>query len=89
MSGSPRFTVFLSLIACLVLTIGCSTEEHFTSKIARKNVSPDLKTLSLTKEQQKNVHARSMDVNLRQFNEDADTLLLIDRPSMLTRMPVP
>lgn len=88
MSRSPRFAVLLGLITCMALTIGCSTEDHFTSKIARKNVSPDLKTLSLTKEQQKNVHARSMDVNLRQFNEDADTLLLIDRPSMLTRMPV-
>ena len=89
MAGTTTRTVWCALVLALgLLTVaGCSNK--FTAKTARKNISPSLDTLSLTPEQRKNRHARTVDVNLRQVNEDVDRLLLLDRSTMLNRNPMP
>ncbi len=75
------------LVLCLLSIGGCSNK--FTPEMARANVSPAQDTLALTREQMDNRYARTIDVNLRQFNEDVDMLLLLDRPSFLSRTPMP
>jgi len=68
---------------------GCSSDNGFTPKKARKNISPALEMMALTKEQRKNRTAYTFDVNLRQLNDDVDSILLLDRPTYLTRSPMP
>ena len=82
-----------TVLCALALGLGLSTiggcSDKFTAKTARKNISPSLDTLSLTREQMKNRSARTMDINLRQLNEDVDRLLLLDQPTILNRNTMP
>ena len=43
----------------------------------------------MAKEQRKNRTAYTFDVNLRQLNDDVDMIFLLDRPTYLTRSPMP
>ena len=74
-------------VACLLMGGGCS--QKFTVATARRNMSPKLETMTATHEQRLNAYARTVDVNLRQLNDDIDELLLLDRPMLTTRTPVP
>lgn len=79
-------------VAALVLFAGlglggCS--DRITAEGTRWNMSPELSTMAMTKEQRKNMQARSLDTTMRQINDDIDFLLLLDKPSKLTIYPVP
>ena len=80
---------FVAALTSMSVLGGCSSDEGFTSKTARKNLSPAMETLALSKEQRKNRSAYTTDVNLRQLNDDWDSILLLDRPMYLTRSPMP
>ena len=81
--------VTIALLAVLILLGGCSSDDGFTSRDARRNLSPAMDSMGLTKEQRKNRTAYTFDVNLRQLNDDVDMILLLDRPTYLTRSPMP
>jgi hypothetical protein len=67
--------------------VGCN---KVTPGSVRDNYSPDLETTTLNAGQRKNRAARTLDLNVRQFNDDFDRhILMLDRPSRLTRYPVP
>ena len=87
--AGKTFSVLCSILLLLSLLAVAGCSKKFTPDMARANVSPSLDTLALTREQMKNRYARTFDVNLRQFNEDVDTLLLLDRSSYLSRTPMP
>ncbi len=82
----------LSSICVLLLAVsllsGCG-KKLITSKTARKNVSPSLKTSLRTAEQQRNRTKWIDDVDARQFEDDLEAIFLIERPSRLTPYPIP
>jgi hypothetical protein len=83
----------LALLALLIalggLTVGC--QEDFTEADVYRDLSPELETIGLTSAQRRNRSARTIDTNLRAFNDDLDHFLLFDRPARIVsgRPPVP
>lgn len=69
-----------------VFTTGCN---RVTADSVRSNMSPELQSVAMSKEQRKNHHARVMDHTLRQWHDDWDYLLLMDRPRRMTKYPLP
>ncbi len=67
---------------------GCDNNKITASKV-RSDMSPELDSIAMTKEQRKNEHARTVDTDLRQVWDDLDMLLLLDRPVRLSRYPIP
>ncbi len=90
----PRATLsVLSLIAVVGLS-GCSmlgprTSHDPDASRIRKNPSPELHTLHETPHDVQNVIAIMQNENARMRNQDAQRVLMLDRPSRLTREPVP
>ncbi len=87
-------TLAMGLSSLLMMSTGCqSTNRHeswqITTRDLRRDMSPSLKTLTQTREQHATSKARVTDLNLRMIHDDMDLLLLQDRPSYLTRYPVP
>ena len=86
-----RMIQFACCVSAMLLTLlligGCS--QKITAATVRRNLTPELETLSLTHEQRLNVHARTKNLGWRQLESDLDRLLLLDRPVRLTRYPVP
>lgn len=88
MARTPQLVLCAWCLALVLVAIsGCSNK--FTAYNARSHINPSLGTLSLTPEQMKNRYARTHDVNSRQLSDDLDALLLINRPTMLNRNPMP
>ena len=81
--------ISIALLASVFLLGGCGSSDVFTSRDARKNISPAMETMAMAKEQRKNRTAYTFDVNLRQLNDDVDMIFLLDRPTYLTRSPMP
>lgn len=59
------------------------------SRLIRRNLTPELKTLYQRPVDVKNDLALMSDENLRMFNQDLGRAFYTDRPSRLTREPVP
>ncbi len=83
----------LSLLAVVGLS-GCSvlgprTSHDPDADRIRKNPTPELHTLHETPHDVQNVIAIMQNENARMRNQDAQRVLMIDRPSRLTREPVP
>ncbi|MCE9591515.1 MAG: hypothetical protein K8S99_13435 [Planctomycetes bacterium] len=77
----------LCVVLVAVAVGGCSNK--ITGDSVRGDMSPELGGLASTREQSKTTHAHSMDTTGRQFWDDVDKFLLIDRPLRLSRYPVP
>lgn len=67
-------------------TVGCSQNR---AQEVRANPTPDLETLYQNDEDIKNAIARTFDENGRMFWQDLGRAFYWDRPSRLTREPVP
>lgn len=80
---------FLISLSFLSLLAGCQSEQRITADSVRADMSPELETLALTPQQRLNRTARTIDTNLRQFNDDWDALWLLDRPRAMSPMPIP
>ncbi len=84
------------LLGVCVLTVmllvggagGCASD-RITAKSVRKDMSPEMQSVALMREQRKNVHARTKDTTYRQIWDDLDHIFLLDRPSRLSEYPVP
>lgn len=79
----------IGLVAGVLVFGGCSSDQLFTSKHAKKNISPAMELMAQTKEQRKNRTAYTFDVNFRQLNDDVDSVLLLERPMQMHRAPMP
>jgi len=80
-----------SILACLALVAagslplgGCSTASKY-----RANLTPDLKTLYQREDDIRNAMAIMSDENGRMLNQDLGRAFYTDRPSRLTREPIP
>jgi len=82
-----RMLVCALCVGALVVAAGCN--KTITAETARKNLSPNLNRMALTREQRLNKHAWTADIERRQLEDDVDNILMIDRPGRLTRYPVP
>ncbi|MCX5662114.1 MAG: hypothetical protein NTW19_20755 [Planctomycetota bacterium] len=90
MSGANmiRCVAMVVLASAGLLSLGgCS--DRITAEGVRWNMSPELQGMANTPDQRKNTQARSMDTTMRQFNDDMDMVLMINKPSHLTIYPVP
>jgi len=79
-------------LACLMLTLvgvtGCESDPY-SPEAVRKNLMPEMQSLARTKEQWKNVRARTFNTNSRQMYEDWNAIMLFDRPVWMSIYPVP
>ena len=87
MSQMQRMFSLAAIVVGLALVGGCS--DKITGDSVRMDMSPELKSEAHNSEQLENRYARSQDTTLRQIWDDIDELLLRDRPSRLSRYPVP
>lgn len=76
------------LAGFMVIGGGCS-KQKVTAKSARRDLSPELQSMSLMSEQRKNMHARTHDTNMRQIWDDLDAILLLKHPVRLANYPMP
>jgi hypothetical protein len=67
---------------------GCDDNKITADKV-RRDMSPELQSVAMTHEQRKNREARNVDTTMRQFWDDLDMILLLDKPVRLTRYPLP
>lgn len=79
----------LAVCMCLVLPAFLTGCNRVTASSVRRNMSPELQSVALSKEQRKNKHARVYDHTLRQIHDDWDYLWLIDRPRRMSKYPMP
>lgn len=70
-----------------LMAAGC--QQPVTADRVRSNPTPELESISMSTEQRKNAHARTVDTNLRQLWDDFDSVLFLDRPLRLSRYPIP
>lgn len=80
----------VALLACLLgvsSLVGCADGGRLHSY--RANPTPEMNTLGMTVEEEKNRDTMMMDTNLRAFNEDGARALLTDRPSRMTPRRIP
>ncbi len=84
----------LTLAAAPLLMVGCQSSSDYddgyiTADMVRADMSPELQTLSMTPEQRKNMHARSLDTTMSQIHEDWDRIWYLNKPIGMSRYPVP
>jgi hypothetical protein len=75
------------------LAVGCSSQTNlsgeYTGASVRRDMSPELLTLSEQREQRRNRIAWAMDETWRQIYDDWDEFWLVDEPIHLTPYPIP
>jgi hypothetical protein len=84
----PRPTIFVSLtaLAVVVTMAGCETSRY---QQVKDDATPNLDTLHQRPEDIDNAMVVTCDENGRMFWEDLGRVWLLDRPSRLTREPIP
>ncbi len=86
MRNMTKMLCLLVLSLTLVSTTGCG---RVTAGQVRRNMTPELDTVTRSREMWKNDVARYTDNNLRNAWDDLDRLLLLHRNSRLTPWPQP
>ncbi len=80
----------LALAAVIAITsAGCASNDEITADKIRSAPSPEMEGMVRTHEQRDNDFSKTMHVNGRQIWDDIDMIMLWDRPSRLSRYPVP
>ncbi len=75
-------------VGTLTLAGGCGGDKVTASEV-RRDMSPELYSVSQSRQQELNMIARSVDHTSRQFWDDLAWLMLLDRPLHLTEYPIP
>ena len=91
-SNTARKSIAATLGAAALLLGGCSSGPPTSYQRAaqiRDNPTPQLVTLSQREVDLKNDWALMVDENMRMMREDIRRFWLINRPSRLTRYPIP
>lgn len=86
MKRSLCVVAVLSSLALPFMAGGCSST---SPDAVRANMSPELESVAMSSEQRKNHHARVIDHTARQWHDDWDYLLLLDRPRRMSKYPLP
>jgi hypothetical protein len=93
MSNPPRRLRSLALISVAGIfggaLVGCETDPFSRDAMLRGNLTPELLTLHERHVDSDNAVAITFNENLRMFSEDLGRAAYWDRPSRLTREPVP
>lgn len=90
MRAARRTLLVASLVAGpIVLLAGCASSSDPQTEMIRKNPTPELDTLYQTPDDVQNVLAIMENENRRMRNQDLGRVFYTDRPSRLTREPVP
>jgi len=79
-------------VLMLVLTVSAGTLsgcKQVDKHRVWSDMSPEMSSLSRTRDQRTTQKKRAHDTNLRQLNEDWDRIWLNDRPLWLSEYPVP
>ena len=89
-----RVALLNGLLAITAFAIGCESTNGDHTQVSTDSVhsdmSPELDTVALSQDQHDTQVTRAIDTNLRQIHDDIDSaFLLFDRPSRMTRYPVP
>lgn len=82
---------FLALSSAALVLFGlsaCTSVSPADAKV-RENLTPELSTLSETPREVDNTMIHAMDTNARGINNDLRRMWLLDRPTRLTRQPMP
>lgn len=81
----------LAVLGLVLLTTagGCKDNKKVTASDVRSHMSPELQSITYTREQRRNRVARTVDTDLRQVWDDIDRVLMLDRPLHLSRYPIP
>lgn len=87
MKHAPLICAPAVLLGLTLALGGCNN--RITADDVRADMTPELQSVALTAEQRKNQHARAIDHTLRQWHDDWDHLLLLDRPRRLSKYPIP
>lgn len=77
------------LFGSLLLAGGCSGNGEITAGDIRRNWSPELASISQSREQHRIRTARTIDTNLRQAYDDLSRFWLTERPLGLTPYIIP
>ena len=83
-----RLAFGASLILGFVMAAGCANDQ-ITAGSVRRDMSPELSTLAMTRQQQKNTNARAIDTTWRQIGDDLDKLFFFNRPLRLNEYRIP
>jgi hypothetical protein len=78
----------LFVLASVAAIGGCTSVSREDSRV-RDNLTPELSTLSERPREVDNRMLITMDTNAREINNDLLRMWLLDRPSRLTRQPMP
>lgn len=84
-----RSLCVVAVLSSLVLAFGAGGCNRITADSVRANMSPELESVAMSHEQRKNHHARVIDHTARQWHDDWDYLLLLDRPRRMSKYPIP
>lgn len=89
---SPRLNRTVALLSAAALTAvlaGCANDPFERATMIRLSPTPELKTLYQRPADVANAWAIMDDENWRMFNQDLGRAFYTDRPSRLTREPIP
>ena len=78
----------LFLVATLAISVGCEGQKT-TADSVRSDMSPEMQSVAMTPQQRQNLHARSINTDIREISDDWDSLWLLDRPRQMSLYPVP
>ena len=79
----------LAVVGCSSTTYGPDGRPIITAASVHGDMSPELDTIALSRGQSMNRIHRTIDTDLRQVPDDMTALWLLDRPSRMSRYPVP
>lgn len=80
------------LVISLAMVGGCRSSRQdgpVTARSVRRNLSPELRGVAMSKQQIKNARARSWDLDRRQAVDDWHAIWLTDRPMRMSKYPIP
>jgi len=77
------------IIGVSLAAMGCNNHAMHELDDVLSDMSPGFETIALSHDQRMLRHARTLNTHQRQFNDDLDMVLLIDRPLRMSPYPIP
>ena len=76
------------ILGVSLATAGC-THAPYELETVLSDMSPGFETVAHSHDQRVLRHARTLNTHQRQFNDDLDMILLLDRPLRMSPYPIP
>ena len=84
-----RTLTLACLLAIIPLVVGCSSQKKITTEYAQANVAPEMSGIARTQGERDNMRVYTDSIRSRGLADDWDAIWFIDRPSTLSRYPIP